>query len=65
MNRIFGKEIMKRSRLRNKFLKSKSEADKKKYVKQINHCVSLLKRTKKESYGNLDTKKAADNRTFW
>ena len=29
MNRILSKEIMKRSRLRNKFLKSKSEADKK------------------------------------
>ena len=65
MNRISSKEIMKRSRLRNKFLKNNSEADKKKYVKQINYCVSLLQRTKKESYGNLDTKKAADNRTFW
>ena len=44
MNRILSKEIMKRSRLRNKFLKSKSEADKKNYVKQRNYCVSLLRR---------------------
>ena len=44
MNRILSKEIMKRSRLRNKFLKSKIEADKKNYVKQRNYCVSLLRR---------------------
>ena len=65
MNRTLSKEIMKRSRLRNKFLKSKSEADKKNYVKQRNYCVSLLRRTKKEYYGNLDPRKIADNRTFW
>ena len=65
MNRILSKEIMKRSRLRNKFLKSKSEADKKNCVKQRNYCVSLLRRTKKEYYGNLDPRKIADNRTFW
>ena len=35
---------MKRSGLRIKFLKSKSEADKKNYVKQRNYCVSLLRR---------------------
>ena len=65
MNRTLSKELMKRSRLRNKFLKSKSEADKKNYVKQRNYCVSLLRRTKKEYYGNLDPRKIADNRTFW
>ena len=43
VNRILSKEIMKRSRLRNKFLKSKIEADKKNYVKQRNYCVSLEK----------------------
>ena len=65
MNRILSKEIMKRSILRNLFSKSKSEADKKNYVKQRNYCVSLLRRTKKEYYGNLDPRKIADNRTFW
>ena len=48
MNRTLSKELMKRSRLRNKFLKSKSEADKKNYVKQRNYCVPLLRRAKKE-----------------
>ena len=56
---------MKRSRLRNKFLKNKSEVDKKNYVKQRNYCVFLLRRTKKGYYGNLDPKKVADNRIFW
>ena len=60
INRILSEEIMKRSILRNKFLKSKSEADKKNYVKQ-----SMLRRTKKEYYGNVDPRKVADNRTFW
>ena len=65
MNRILSKEIMKRTRLRNKCLKSNSYAGKKNYVKQRNYCVSLLRRTKKEYYGNLDLRKVADNRTFW
>ena len=55
---------MKRSRLRNKFLKSKSEADKKNYVKQRNYCVSLLRRTKKEYYRNLDPRKVVYYRAF-
>ena len=42
MNRILSKEIMKRSRLRNKFLKSKSEADKKNYVNPLSASVALI-----------------------
>ena len=64
MSRILSKEIMQNSRLRNIFLKSKSEADKKNYVRQRNYCVSLLRRTKKEYYKNLDPQKVPDNRTF-
>ena len=47
INRILSKETMKRTRLRNKFFKSKSQDDKKNYVKQ-SYCVSLFRRTKKE-----------------
>ena len=65
MNRILIKEITKRSTLRNKFLKSKSEANKKHCVKQRNYCMSLLRKTEDEYYGNLDPKKAADNRNIW
>ena len=59
MNRVLSKEIMKRSSLKNKFLKSKSVADKK------NCCVFLFRGTKRQYYENLDSKKVADNITFW
>ena len=58
------KEIMKRSRLRKKYLKSKSLA-KKTYNIQRNFCKKLLRTTKKEYFNNLDTKKITDNKTFW
>ena len=30
-----------------------------------NYCVSLLKKTKKEYFGNLNEKNVCDNKTFW
>ena len=56
---------MKRSRLRNKFLNTKSDIDRKAYNKQRNYVVSLLRNEKKNFYSNLDTKIVIDNRTFW
>ena len=56
---------MKRSRLRNKYLKSKSLTDRKNYNIQRNFCKKLLRTTKKEYFNNLDTKKVTDNKTFW
>ena len=44
MKKALSKEIMTRTRLRNKFLKDRSEENKKKYSKQRNYCVSLLKK---------------------
>ena len=41
MNRKINNEIMKRSLLRNKFLNSKSDLDRRAYSKQRNICVSL------------------------
>ena len=38
---------MVRSKLRNKFLKSRSEEDRKAYNKQRNMCVKLINKTKK------------------
>ena len=43
------KVIMKRSRLRNKFLNTKSDIDRKAYNKQRNYVVSLLRKEKKLS----------------
>ena len=63
MNKKLSKEIMTSSRLRNKFLKTKTDADRKAYNKQIN-CVSLFRREKKSFFNNLDTKKIVDNKRF-
>ena len=50
------KAIMKRSRLRNKFLSDMTEMSRKEYKKQRHFCVNLLKRAKKEYFANLDIK---------
>ena len=56
---------MKRSRLRNNFLRKKTEETRKLYVKQRNKCVSLLKKARKEYYQNLDGKNVIDNKKLW
>ena len=65
MNKALSKETMKRTRLRNKFLKDRSEENKKKYSKQRNYCVSLLRKSKSDYFGNLNEKNINDNKTFW
>ena len=65
MNRALSKEIMARTRLRNNFLKDRSEENKRKYSKQRNYCVSLLRKSKSEYFGNLNEKKISDNKKFW
>ena len=47
MNKRLIKEIMKSSRLRNKFINTKSNLDRKAYDKQRNYVVSLLRKEKK------------------
>ena len=56
---------MLRRKLRNKFFKNRSNENKRNEVKQRNYCVSLLRKTKREYYSNLDEKKICDNKTFW
>ena len=46
---------MKRSQLRNKFLNTKSDIDRKAYNKQRNLCVSLIRREKKNFFNNIST----------
>ena len=65
MNKTLSKAIMLRINLRNKFLKNRSNENKTNYVKQRNYYVSLLRKTKREYYSNLDVKKICDNKTFW
>ena len=59
------KEIMHRFRLRNKFLKERTNESKIAYNKQRNICVSLLRKTKRDYFANLDTKIMKVNRKFW
>ena len=65
MNKSSSKAIILRQTLRNKFLKNRSNENKTNYVKKRNHCVSLLRKTKREYYSNLDEKNIYDNNTFW
>ena len=58
-------EIIKISRLRNKFLNKKSEINRKAFNKQHNYVVSLLRNERKNFYSYLDTKVVIDNTTFW
>ena len=64
INKKINKEIMKRSRLRNKFLNTKSDIDRKAYNKQRNLCVSLIRSEKKNFFSNINTSDITDNKTF-
>ena len=59
------KEIMKRSRLRNKFFSTKNDIDRKVYNKQRNLCVSLIRSEKNNFFSNINTRDITDNKTFW
>ena len=64
INKKINKEIMKRSRLRNKFLNTKSDIDRKAYNKQRNLCVDLIRRKKKNFFSNINMSEITDNKTF-
>ena len=50
MNKKLSKEIMKRSRLRNKFRNTKSDLDRTACNKQRNYADSLLRKEKKRNF---------------
>ena len=56
---------MHRTRFRNKYLRNKTDENKRKYTKQQNYCVSLLRKSKREYDSSLDVKNINDNETFW
>ena len=66
---FFNKELpsalKKRTQLRNRYLRKRSYQNKRLYTKQRNFCVSLLRKTKKKHYANLNHKDIADNKQFW
>ena len=65
MNKLLSRAHMKRTRLRNCYLKKRSEQNRLSYVKQRNYCVSLLRKNKKDCYANLNVKDIVDNKQFW
>ena len=65
MNETLTKAIMHRSELRNIFLKNRTGENRKNYAKLRNLCVTLLRKSKREYFGNLDEKKLCDNKKFW
>ena len=65
MNKSLSRPFMRRSQLRSRYLKKRSETNKLAYAKQGNFCVSLLRKTKKGYYANLNEKDIADNKKFW
>ena len=65
MTKDLSKEIMKRSRLRSRFLKKKSLENRMLYTQQWSYCVFLLRKTKVRYYASLNEKKTLDNKQFW
>ena len=64
MNKKLSKEIATRSRLRNKFLKTKTDASRKAYNKQRNYWVSLFRREKRSFFNNLHKKNIVHDKRF-
>ena len=64
MNKSLSRAFMRRIQLRNKYLKKHSETNRLAYPKQRNFCVSLLRKTKKDYYANLNEKDIADDKKF-
>ena len=56
---------MKRTRTRNKFLRERTKANRKAYNIQRNYCVSLIRKTKRDYYSNLNHKQVSDNKYVW
>ena len=57
--------LMLRSRLRNKFRKTKTEESKQLYNKQLNLCATLLRKAKRNYFAYLDKRILKDYRKFW
>ena len=59
------KAIMLRSKLRNQFLKTKTQEPKMKYNKQRNLCVSITRKVKRSYNKTLHLKDVIDSKKFW
>lgn len=58
------KAIIKKTRLKNKYLKNQGAATRKAFISQKNLCVFLVRKPKWDYHNELDHKKLTD-KTFW
>ena len=65
MSKALRKAIMHRSKLKSIYSKKRTDVNWANYKKQRNFCVTLLRRTKKEYFQNLNVKYLSDNKKFW
>ena len=65
INAEISKAIMIRSWKRNRFLKHRSDENRRLFQKQRNMCVSLLRKAKKEYFSPSNINKVVENKSFW
>ena len=56
---------MQRSKLRNLFLKKRTEENRNNYVKLRNLCVTLLRKSEREFLGSLNETDLCGNKNIW
>ena len=64
MNKSVRKAVMVRTQFLNKFRKDKSFINELAYKKQRDFCTTLIKKTKRKFYNNLNVNKITDNKSF-
>ena len=65
MNKNIHKAIVRRTRLRNRFLKEPIPINRLASKKQRNCCVSFMRENNKQYYVSLNVKYITDNKNFW
>ena len=59
------KKLRKKIKLKNKFNKEINHINWCSYKRQRNHCLSILRKTKKEYFNGLNMKQVSENKLFW
>ena len=65
MNNEISKTIIARTRLRNRFLKNRSNQNRDLFRKQRNLRLRLLRKSKKDYFSYLNEKQITNNKRFW
>ena len=65
MKKSIRKAFLVQKKLLNKFRKENSFINELEYKRQRNFCTTLIKKTKRNFYNNLNVNKIADNNFFW